>query len=249
MIKALLTIDDVSSVNTPAIVDYLCGKNIKVIMFMVGQWAENHPDELIYAPLYNTINVHASLLPKYRGGAPIHHAIINGDKETGVTVMYMDKKMDAGDIISQREIEIDDNITLDGDIASSNTPVLPNWIVILAVSSAVLILLIMSDNLIEPFLILYSVGIAVFLNKGSNILFDSVSNVTDGIVAVLQMALSMDYSIILINRFKQEKKHFNTNKEAMKEALHKSITAISSSSLTTIVGLLVLVFMMSLLIG
>ena len=61
----------------------------------------------------------------------------------------------------------DDNITLDGDIASSNTPVLPNWIVILAVSSAVLILLIMSDNLIEPFLILYSVGIAVFLNKGS----------------------------------------------------------------------------------
>ena len=75
----------------------------------------------------------------------------------------------------------DDNITLDGDIASSNTPVLPNWIVILAVSSAVLILLIMSDNLIEPFLILYSVGIAVFLNKGSNILFESVSNVTHAI--------------------------------------------------------------------
>ena len=49
MIRALLTIDDVSSENTPAIVDYLCGKNIKVIMFMVGQWAENHPDELIYA--------------------------------------------------------------------------------------------------------------------------------------------------------------------------------------------------------
>ena len=49
MIKALLTIDDVSSENTPAIVDYLCEKNIKVIMFMVGQWAENHPDELIYA--------------------------------------------------------------------------------------------------------------------------------------------------------------------------------------------------------
>ena len=49
MIRALLTIDDVSSENTPAIVDYLCSKNIKVIMFMVGQWAENHPDELVYA--------------------------------------------------------------------------------------------------------------------------------------------------------------------------------------------------------
>ena len=49
MIKALLTIDDVSSKNTPAIVDYLCEKNIQAIMFMVGQWAENYPDQLIYA--------------------------------------------------------------------------------------------------------------------------------------------------------------------------------------------------------
>ena len=49
MIRALLTIDDVSSENTPAIVDYLCGKNIPVIMFMVGEWAQKHPDELIYA--------------------------------------------------------------------------------------------------------------------------------------------------------------------------------------------------------
>lgn len=49
MIRALLTIDDVSSENTPAIVDYLCSRNIKPIMFMVGQWAEDHPDELYYA--------------------------------------------------------------------------------------------------------------------------------------------------------------------------------------------------------
>ena len=49
MIKALLTIDDVSSENTPAIVDYLCEKNIQVIMFMVGQWAEEYPDQLVYA--------------------------------------------------------------------------------------------------------------------------------------------------------------------------------------------------------
>ncbi len=49
MIRALLTIDDVSSENTPAIVDYLCEKNIPVIMFMVGEWAQKHPDQLIYA--------------------------------------------------------------------------------------------------------------------------------------------------------------------------------------------------------
>lgn len=135
------------------------------------------------------------------------------------------------------------DMKLDGSIADSNKPVLATWLFILAVGSALVILIIMSDNLIEPFLILYSVGIAVFLNKGSNIMFKNVSNVTDSIVAILQMALSMDYSIILINRFKQEKKHFKDNISAMKEALYKSVSAIASSSLTTIVGLLCLVFM------
>lgn len=54
------------------------------------------------------VNVHASLLPKYRGGAPIHYAIINGDEKTGVTIMEMVKEMDAGDIISSRAITIED---------------------------------------------------------------------------------------------------------------------------------------------
>jgi len=71
------------------------------------------PSILLNYPKYGCINVHASLLPKLRGGAPIHHAIINGYKETGVTIMYMDEKMDNGDIISQNKINIDDNITLD----------------------------------------------------------------------------------------------------------------------------------------
>ena len=134
-------------------------------------------------------------------------------------------------------------VIYDGSIADANHEVLPTWIFILAIGSALLILIIMSDNIVEPFLILYSVGIAVFLNKGSNIMFDSISNVTDGITAILQMALSMDYSIILINRYKQQKIHFDNNKDAMKEALYKSVGSIVSSSLTTIVGLLVLVFM------
>lgn len=62
---------------------------------------------------YGAINVHGSLLPKYRGGAPIHHAIINGDKETGITIMYMDKGMDSGDIISQESLPILDDDNLD----------------------------------------------------------------------------------------------------------------------------------------
>lgn len=71
------------------------------------------PETILKCPKYGCINVHGSLLPKLRGGAPIHHAIINGEEETGITIMYMDKLMDSGDIISQDKIKILENDTLD----------------------------------------------------------------------------------------------------------------------------------------
>lgn len=66
------------------------------------------PEKLLYAPEFGSVNVHASLLPKYRGGAPVHYALMNGEKETGVTIMRMVKKMDAGDILTQAKLEIKD---------------------------------------------------------------------------------------------------------------------------------------------
>ena len=70
------------------------------------------PDELLNYPMYGCVNIHASLLPKLRGGAPIHRAIIEGHKETGVTIMMMSKKMDAGDIITQQAIPIEEDDTV-----------------------------------------------------------------------------------------------------------------------------------------
>ncbi|WP_124728723.1 methionyl-tRNA formyltransferase [Staphylospora marina] len=64
------------------------------------------PERLLKAPRFGCINVHASLLPRYRGGAPIHRAIVNGEKETGVTLMYMEKRLDAGDMIAQKAVPI-----------------------------------------------------------------------------------------------------------------------------------------------
>ena len=64
------------------------------------------PKELLEFPKYKCINIHASLLPKLRGGAPIHWSIINGDSKTGITIMYMNEKMDEGDILYQEEVEI-----------------------------------------------------------------------------------------------------------------------------------------------
>ena len=137
----------------------------------------------------------------------------------------------------------DFEIATSGDIADRNKDVLPAWIMVLAISCALIILIVMCTSYVEPFLFLFSIGIAVFLNKGTNIFFSSVSNITDSIVAILQMALSMDYSIMLMNRYSQEKEHEKNKVKAMKEALYKSFGSISSSSITTIVGLLTLVFM------
>jgi methionyl-tRNA formyltransferase len=69
------------------------------------------PKEILDAPRLGCINVHASLLPRHRGGAPIHRAILEGDKETGVTIMYMDVGMDTGDIITSQKIDILDTDT------------------------------------------------------------------------------------------------------------------------------------------
>lgn len=71
------------------------------------------PSSILDLPRLGCINVHASLLPKYRGGAPIHHALINGEEETGITIMYMDKSLDTGDIIEESRIPIDDEDTVE----------------------------------------------------------------------------------------------------------------------------------------
>lgn len=137
----------------------------------------------------------------------------------------------------------DYEIATSGSIAERNNPVLPAWIMIVAVLCATVILIIMSTSYVEPFLFLTTIGIAILLNMGTNIMFSSVSNITNSIAAILQMALSMDYSIMLMNRYSQEKSGEKDKIKAMKQALYNAFQSISSSSITTIVGLLVLVFM------
>lgn len=77
-------------------------------LIVTAAYGQILPKSLLDSPPLGCINVHASLLPKYRGGAPIHQAILDGEEKTGVTIMYMAEKLDAGDIISQREILIED---------------------------------------------------------------------------------------------------------------------------------------------
>jgi len=81
---------------------------LKPDLIVTAAYGQMLPTEILEAPRYGCINVHASLLPEYRGGAPIHQAIIDGKNETGITIMYMVEKLDAGDIISQTKVPIRD---------------------------------------------------------------------------------------------------------------------------------------------
>lgn len=86
-------------------------KNINPELIVVIAYGKILPPEILEIPKYGCINIHASLLPKYRGSACIQGALLNGDSKSGITIMKMDEGMDTGDIIKQLEIELDKNET------------------------------------------------------------------------------------------------------------------------------------------
>jgi len=108
-----------------------------------------------------------------------------------------------------------------------------------------IILFLMCHSWIEPIIFFINIGIAILINMGTNIMFDSISDITQMIAGLLQVALSMDYSIIFLNRYRQEKAAMEVedHKLAMKNAIINSFSTISGISFTTIVGMLMLVFM------
>ena len=132
-----------------------------------------------------------------------------------------------------------------GQVSEFNGAVIQVVVLIGAVGCAMLILTLMSESYIEPWLYLIAIILAVIVNKGTNIIFPNVSHITDSIAAILQMALSMDYAIMLSSRYRQEKLKPDCPDKmtAMRRAMRYSFGAISSSSVTTVVGLIVLVFM------
>lgn len=92
--------------------DYQAILDLKPDLIITAAYGQIIPKIILDAPSLGCVNVHASLLPMYRGGAPVHQAIIDGQEKTGVTIMYMVAKMDAGNIISQVETKIEETDTL-----------------------------------------------------------------------------------------------------------------------------------------
>ncbi|EQF31256.1 methionyl-tRNA formyltransferase [Clostridioides difficile CD165] len=86
-------------------------KSLNPDVIVVVAFGQILPKEILEIPKLGCINVHVSLLPKYRGAAPINWVIINGEEKTGVTTMYMDEGLDTGDMILKTEVNLDENIT------------------------------------------------------------------------------------------------------------------------------------------
>ena len=84
-------------------------KNLNPDLIIVMAYGKILPKEILDLPLFGCINIHVSLLPRWRGAAPIEHTLINGDKESGVSIIQMVEKLDAGPIINQKKISIEDN--------------------------------------------------------------------------------------------------------------------------------------------
>lgn len=118
-----------------------------------------------------------------------------------------------------------------------------DFIIVAGVSLLTLILVAMCSSIVEVILFLVAIGIAVAINIGTNAFLPGVSMVTNAIAAILQLILSMDYSIILMNRYRQTKMKFSSNVDAMTSALADSTPTILSSAMTTMLGMGMLSFM------
>ena len=122
-------------------------------------------------------------------------------------------------------------------------PDIPIMVIVVVMIIILVILFTMCGSWLEPFLFLIAIGIAVVINNGTNIILGTVSSVTNSMSAMLQLVLSMDYSVIVMNRYRQERALEPDKNKAMKKALVNAFSSVTSSSFTTVVGLLMLIFM------
>ncbi|MGN0320230.1 MAG: RND family transporter [Lachnospira sp.] len=128
-------------------------------------------------------------------------------------------------------------------IATTGTVSEIRKISIFAVLAVLLILMITTTSWAEPFAILFGLGVAIMINSGTNLIFGEISFVTNAAGSILQLAVSLDYSVFLIHRYEECLKQNSDRKGAMVDALCKSTSSIASSGLTTVIGFLALVFM------
>ena len=153
------------------------------------------------------------------------------------------------DVVSEKLPEIlDDNSAMEGSavstaVATERTVQEVTLISIFAVLFVLIVLIVTTRSWIEPVIILAGLGIAILINNGSNIIFGEISFVSNAAGSILQLAVSLDYSVFLMHRFEECRKEYDNPKDAMISALCKSTSSILSSGLTTVIGFAALCLM------
>ncbi|MCQ2484909.1 MAG: efflux RND transporter permease subunit [Clostridia bacterium] len=125
------------------------------------------------------------------------------------------------------------------DMAETQAPIF----IAIAVVLALIVMSFCMESWIQPLVLLTALGFAIVYNMGSNIFFGEISYITQTIAAILQLGVTMDYSVFLIDRFEEEKLNYTDKRDAMTAAIQSAFTSLAGSSLTTMFGFLALCFM------
>ena len=203
-----------------------------------------HVKDVIWYDSFASLSTPVELLPE-----EVRDAFINGDA-TLMAVTYDtgtsdDNTMEA--ILQIRKIA-QKNVYLAGisgivtdtrDLANAEEPIY----VLIAVALAVVVLSIAMDTFLAPVFFLLSIGMCIIYNLGTNIFFGEISYITKALAAVLQLGVTMDYSIFLWHSYKENEEKMDDNKLAMAHAISQTLQSVVGSSITTIAGFIALCFM------
>lgn len=171
----------------------------------------------------------------YKDGNALFVVLIDGDdySENAKAVVG-----DVRDLLSSYEVEYGGTTIEKQSLQDSITSEM-GYILAISLCLVVAILLITSESWLEPLVLLAASGVAVLINRGTNFFFGESSYITNSISAILQLALSIDYSIVLLHAYRRKKENLPDNTAA----IYSVVKPVSASALTTIAGLLALLFM------
>lgn len=204
--------------------------------------AKDVVDTIKKIPNVLTVNFDEYDTNYYKDGDALFVVLVDGDEYSDTANAVVE------DIMTALDDSFEGKINYGGSVVEKRTmrEAIQNEIVFIlaiAVCLVIAIMLIMAKSWIEPIILLIASGVAILINMGTNAIFGEISYITNAVAAILQLALSIDYSIVLLHGYRKAKENDVSSEKAMTSAIKDVIKPVSASALTTIAGLLALLFM------
>lgn len=207
----------------------------------------DHVKKILWYDSLADLSIPKTMLPD-----KVQNAFINEDKDATLMVIFFDSSMSSDetmDAIEELRSVADKQCYISGmsavvtDTKNLSDKEVPIYVII-AVILAVIVLSLTMDSALIPVFFLLSIGMAIIYNLGSNVFFGEISYVTQALVAVLQLGVTMDYSIFLWHSYEENQERFpDDKKRAMAHAISNTLTSVIGSSITTVAGFVALCFM------